>query len=460
MTANTFQPPPRLGYGIKLGWAFGQWAIASHMAIISIYLLFFLTEAHHVPAALAGFVLLVPRIWNVVTDPLMGAISDRTRSRWGRRRPYLLFGGLVWGIAFIGMFGMPQFAEPHTAALVFCIAFLLVNTGVSLYHVPYSAMAPEMTQNYQERLSLVGYKEVAARLAVLLAIAVSPVLIAAAPDPLTGYRYVGYAFGGLIIVSGVVAFLSTANAPVVDFKPQKMSFREQLRTLRQNRPLALLSGAYLLANIADAAFAGMLIYFITVVAKQSPAIMGVLYPLGAITSVLATPAWAWLAKRFGKREACLAAYAGLGLCWMTLIVLPAEHYWLLYPFMVVFGFFNAGEQLLPNAMVPDTVEYDELNSGLRREGTIYGAWVFVQQTGMALGSFAVGVMLSLIGFKGVELANAEVANGVRYSLALLPAVFVTIGFLLVRKYPLNATEFGRIQTVLATRRSESARTEG
>lgn len=448
----------RLTMTAQLGWAFGQFAIASHMAIISIYLLFYLTEAHHVPAALAGIVLLVPRIWNVITDPLMGAISDRTRSRWGRRRPYLLLGGLVWGLSFVAMFAMPEFAEPRTAAIVFCVLFLLVNTGVSLYHVPYSAMAPEMTGDYHQRLRLVGYKEMAARMAVLLAIAVSPVLISLGSTPLEGYRFVGMAFGGLILLSGLVAFFTTARAPAIAFQPQKMSFREQLATLRQNRPLAVLSGAYLFSNIASAAFSGMLIYYITVVSGQSPAIMGVLYPLNALTSVAMTPVWTRIASRIGKREACLAAYAGLVLCWLAVIVLPAGQVWMLYPLMVVFGAFNAGGELLPNAMVPDTVEYDEMISGSRREGTIYGAWVFIQQTGMALGSFVVSLVLAWIGYQSVEAANAEVASGIRYGLALVPAGFVLLSFLLVRGYALSAGEFSRIQSVLASRRQATATT--
>ncbi len=149
----------QLTWTAKLGWAFGQSAIASHMAIISVYLLYLPDRGSSCAGgASPGTVLLVPRIWNVITDPLVGAISDRTRSRWGRRRPYLLFGSLLWGAAFIAMFCMPQLDSPTAAALLFCVMFLFVNTGVSLYHVPYSAMAPEMVSDYRGRLSLVGYK--------------------------------------------------------------------------------------------------------------------------------------------------------------------------------------------------------------------------------------------------------------------------------------------------------------
>ena len=455
MGSVTSPQTPPLAASAKLGWAFGQFGIASHMAIVSIYLLYYLTEVHHVPAALAGVVVLIPRIWNIITDPLMGAVSDRTRSRWGRRRPYLFSGSLLWGISFAAMFALPAFADPTVAAAWFCVLYLLVNSGVSLYHVPYSAMAPEMAPDYQQRLSLVSYKEIASRMAVLLAISTAPLLIEQASSPLIGYRHLGFAFGGLILISGMVVFFSTAQVPAIAFQPQAARLRDQLRILKQNRPLATLGVAYLFGNVATAAFSGMLIYFITTVHGQPAALMGVLYPLSSLTSMAMTPVWARLAARTGKREACLVAYAGLGLCWIFPLLVGGEAVWPLYLLMVVYGVFNAGAELLPNAMVPDTIEYDELNTGWRREGTIYGAWVFIQQTGMALGGFMVSVVLALVGFGGMDAIADQVQYGIRYSIALLPLLFIIIAMLLVRRYPINAQVFEQIRTQLLQRQTSA-----
>lgn len=445
----------KLGAVPKFGWAFGQFAIASHMAIISVYLMYYLTEGHGISAGLAGLVLLLPRVWNVVTDPLMGAVSDRTRSRWGRRRPYLVAGALLWGAAFAAMFALPANEDPAVTAVWFVAIYLVVNTGVTLYHVPYSAMAPEMTRDYDERLSLVGYKEMAARIAVLLAIAGAPLLLEAADTPAQGYRWIGLTFGGLIVVSGLVAFATTARAPAVDFQPQKMSLREQWVTLKQNRPLGILSLAYLFGNMASVAFSALLIYFITVVHGQSPALMGILYPLGALTSVVLTPVWAKIGARIGKREACRIAYIGLIVCWLSPGLVPQGAIWALYLLMFVHGTFNAAAELLPNAMVPDTVEYDELNSGARREGTIYGAWIFVQQTGMALGGFVASLALVVLGYQsGVEQHPESVVTGLRWGFAAVPAVMLLVAWWLVGKYDLSAERFAIIQSRLAERQKE------
>jgi len=441
----------------RLGWSFGQFAIASHMAIVSVYLLYYLTEVHRVPVLLAGVITVLPRVWNILTDPLVGMLSDRTRSRWGRRRPWVLAGTLLWAPAFAAMFALPATLPVQTLALLFLLLYLLVNSGVSLYHVPYSAMAPEMAPDYRQRLSLIGYKEIASRLAVLLAISAMPWLVERADDPFTGYRQAGLAFGVLILVSGLVAFFSTASAPQAaqPARPPSGGFRGQWRTLRRNRPLAVLGGAYLVGNVASVAFSGALIYAITAVHGQPAALMGLLYPLGSLTSLAVTPLWARLAARIGKREACMAAYAGLALCWLLPLALPLGAVWPLVVLMLVFGLFNAGAELLPNAMVPDTVEYDELHAGWRREGTIYGAWVVIQQSGMVLGGLAVSLLLAVVGFDSVETAGAGVRAGIHHGIALLPAALVLLAWAIVRRYPIDAASFARIRHQLGERRAQA-----
>ena len=444
---------PPLSLGARLGWAFGQFAIASHMAIVSVYLLYYLTEVHRVPVLLAGVITVLPRVWNILTDPLVGMLSDRTRSRWGRRRPWVLAGTLLWAPAFAAMFALPATLPVHMLALAFLLLYLLVNSGVSLYHVPYSAMAPEMVPDYRQRLSLIGYKEVASRLAVLLAISAVPWIVERAADPFAGYRLAGLAFGALILVSGVATFLATAHAPQAPLpvRAPDGGLRGQWQALRRNRPLAVLGGAYLVANIASVAFSGALIYLVTAVHGQPAALMGLLYPLGSLVSLAVTPLWARLGARFGKREACVAAYLGLSGCWLLPLLLPLGAVWPLFVLMLVFGLFNAGAELLPNAMVPDTVEHDELHGGWRREGTIYGAWVVIQQSGMVLGGLVVSLLLAVVGYESVQAADAGVRAGIHLGVALVPAALVLLALVLVRRYPIDAAAFAEIRRRLDAR---------
>jgi sugar (glycoside-pentoside-hexuronide) transporter len=424
-----------------LGWAIGQAAIASHMAIISIYLLFYLNEVHHFSGSLAGALLLAPRVWNILSDPVVGGISDRWRSRLGRRRPFLLFGAVVWSLAFVAMFWMPADFSLSGKACWFLVCYLLANTGLSLYHVPYSAMAAEMTQDYDERLRLIGYKEVAARATVLTTVLVSPLILKLSADPLIGNRWLGVATGLLILVSGVVAFVMTRRAPAVAFQPQTASWSEQLRSFKANKPLFVLSGAFLLSSACDAFYSALLIYFILTLG-HSAGLMGVLYPMGSLAAMVATAVWAKMGSRWGKRQACQAAFAGAALCFLLSLCIPSGQASVLVVFMAVLGTFFGGVFMLPGAMVPDTVEYDEKISGTRREGTIFGAWIFTQQTGMALGGFLVGVYLDLIGHgtAAAGVANPQEALGLKLGFALVPAALFGVGLLILRHFSLERAD--------------------
>ncbi len=433
-------PAPRLSAVIRYGWAIGEFAIASHMTIISIYLLFYLTEVHHFPGTLAGTLILIPRLWNVVSDPLMGGVSDRIRSRWGRRRPFLLAGAVVWGVAYAAMFWIPEHFTLAQKSAWFLLTCLAVNTGLSLYHVPYSAMVPEMTRSAEERLSLLGYKEIAARLSVLVTVMASPLIVGLAPNALIGHRWVGIAAGTLIFASGLTAFLATAKAPAAVIQPTTMSWAEQLRTLRQNKGLLRLSGVYLFTSAADAFYSALLIYFITIALGQPGKLTGALYPVGSLTAIIMTTVWAYLGKRIGRKTACTIALSGAGGVFLLSLMVPADATWMMFPFMALLGGFFAGLFLLPGTMVPDTVDEDEQISGQRREGTIYGAWIFTQQSGMALGAFLVGVYLDMIGYKSgaAHAASAQEVWLVRLGFAFGPPMLICLGLLILRTVPLGA----------------------
>jgi len=420
----------------RLGWAVGEFAIASHMAILSIYLLYYLTDVQKVPSALAGTLILIPRLWNLVSDPLMGGVSDRFRSRWGRRRPFLLVGSLVWGLAYAAMFAIPTDWTLTAKAAWFLAACFAVNTGLSLYHVPYSAMLPEMTDDVSERLALTGYKEIAARFAVLLTVMASPLIVHAAPDPVAGHRWVGFVTGAFIILSGLTAFFATARAPSRNLQTSNATLAEQWRSFRTNRQLFRLSGAYLFSSACDAFYSAMMIYFVTITLRLDGGLMGALYPIGSITALVTTPLWAALGRRIGRRPACAIAYSGAAIIFCLALLVPVGVPLLMFPFMVLVGAFFGGVFVLPSSMTPDTVELDEKRSGQRREGAIYGTWIFTQQTGMSIGTFLVGIYLDLVGYHSGTVAAAaaspSVPTAIRYGFALAPAGLLIVAAGLVR----------------------------
>lgn len=422
---------PRL---VIVGWALGQLPIAAHIGIVSFYLLYFLTDVHHIPPAWAGIALLVPRLFNIIFDPVMGAVSDRTRSRFGRRRPYLLGGAILWGAAIIVLFGLPVSATPARGVIALLAAFMVVSMGQTLYHVPYSAMMPEMTGISAERISLASWKETVSRLGVLIAASTTPVLVALFPTEVAGYRAAGIVFGLVIAVGGLVAFITTARAPCLPTDNVRIGLRSQLAALIANRPFRLLVGAWICIMIADEVFSSCLIYYAVNVLGQTASFVGKAYPISSIAAILVIPAWNALAKRSGKTPALIVATIGMAFAWASVLFIPADHGWLMLPLMAVIGAFNAGLLMIPCAMVPDTVEHDTARTGQRREGAIYGAWIFCQQSAMAAGGFILSMALTVMGYQPGATVQHDVAAGLKLTIAALPAGILMIALLLVLQY--------------------------
>jgi Na+/melibiose symporter-like transporter len=384
----------RRPYWSGFGWASGEIGLACYAAISTIYLLFFAINVLRFPPVWAGLALLVPRIWNVVADPIAGIVSDRTRTRFGRRRPYLLGGALFWGVCFAVLFNLPPGQASVLDILWFGAVFLLNNTGLSLYQVPYSTMLTEISRDQAVRTRLAGYREIVARAAVLLTLSIGPWLLGRFPGA-KGYGVLGAVFGAAIIVSGVAAFFATAGAPEPEPEGRaEHGLGAQLATLAANRPLAWLAASFLFVNLGDTVFSGALTFYLTRILGDSPSAVMKFYPWGSITGILVAPLWWRAANRLGKIPLCRAAFALNALCCVLPLWITREHAILMYPFMVLYGLSNTGARLLPNAMAPDTADFDQARTGERREGAIFGIFVFVQQTGFALGGFLLGLLLA------------------------------------------------------------------
>ena len=389
------------------GWAMGEVGLACYAAISTIYLLFYATEVLRIPAVWAGLALLVPRIWNVVADPIVGVLSDRTRTSFGRRRPYLLGGALVWGVCFAVLFNLPQGHGSVLTTCVFGVFFLLNNTGLSLYQVPYSTMLAELSPDQRVRTRLAGYREIVARAAVLLTLGGAPWLLGRASTEARGFGIIGLVFGAAIVVGGLAAFFATANIPQDIASHHSHGLRAQFATLAANRPLAWLTSSFHLVNVGDAVFSGTLVYYLTRILGHSPAAIGALYPVSSITGILVAPLWWRAANRLGKTPVCRVALAMNALCCLLPLAITPGRFWLMYPFMVLYGLFNTGARLLPNAMAPDAADLDQARTGERREGTIFGIFVFVQQTGFAVGGFLLSLCLATGTHGSVTAAQSE-----------------------------------------------------
>jgi len=442
------QQENKLSIGIKLAWAIGELPVACYVGLTIAFLLFYATQVLGISPWLAGLVLLIPRLWDAFTDPIMGAISDRTKSKMGRRRPYLLLGSILLGLSIAGLFNAPIDASEMHKAIYLLVFYLLASTAITIFDVPYSSMAAEMTNVYEERTSLIGYKSVAARLGILTVLFAVPVVFGKGENLASGFRMVGIGFGLFIVATGLASFFLTKNAPRLENPVSEFSIRDEIKAVRENKPFRALWLVFLFQNLAIGASATTLLYMLTLVIKVDGASIGTFMAIGAIVATIFTPIWVIIGRKMEKRK---GYYLALTLSIITplpfLFIQPGATT-ALYVILFCVGIAEAANQLFPNAMVPDTVEVDELRTGERREGAFFGAWAFCRKLGMTAGAFLVSLMLSVFGLvKGgsYDVQPDSALLGVRLSYTILPIVLWIIAFLLLHRYKLSESSFNSIK---------------
>ncbi len=452
-----------------LGWSSGGLATAVYLGITMNYFLYFLTEGADISLAMASWVLLVPRLWDVITDPIMGAISDRTSSRMGRRRPWILFGGLLFAFSFYMMFAIPEFDTEFARGLWVMFFYLLVGTAYTMYEVPLNAMLPELTQNFRQRGRLASYMMFVIRAGLMCTMLIVPFIFAATEDLATGFRRVGLFAATAITISSLVVFFTTHDAPRTELRPTKLNVLSELKALWGNKPFVILITVHLVKMIGIGAAATTVIYHLVFVLRAPEQAAGVILSVTAATATLFIPFWMFMMSRVGKKKAYSYGLSFLTLSMLSLLFIGPNTIDGTYsiPFveemisggvvavavaLIVVSFGDSGAILIPNGMIPDTVESDELLTGVRREGTILGAWAFARKLGMALGAYAITLFLSKTGFvPGAEEQTKEAVDGIRYAYVLFPCACYLLSLVILQRYDLTEERFKSIVSDLEDR---------
>jgi GPH family glycoside/pentoside/hexuronide:cation symporter len=425
-------PHADLGWRLRIGWGIGSLGASTLLNGVTFLVLFYLTRVLGLPPALAGTLLFAAKLYDIVTDPLMGVLSDRTRSRYGRRRPWLLAGAVLSALSFASLFNAPDLSP---AALVAWAAgaLLLYATGYTLFIVPYLAMPAEMTGDYHERSRLMSARVVFAALGILASGAIAPALVTAFGGGREAYRAMSLILAGLIGITMFACFLATATTRSSTAPATVLSTREQWSLALGNRPFLFLIGSKLLHLFGVAVSNSSLLFVITVVLGRSEAAAGV-FGLAAVAGTLASmPAWLWASRRLGKRNTYLVAvaiYLPLLLTW--LIASPQEPPWALIVRGVAIGVVTGGLTLTAQAMLPDAIDHDAERTGLRREATFAAVYSAVEKIASALGPLAFGLVLEAAGSAG-----AEPGSVIRTAVAWMPALASLLSAVALLGYQLD-----------------------
>ncbi|MDG4828373.1 MFS transporter [Solwaraspora sp. WMMD1047] len=427
---------------VHVGYALGSLATGAFGTVPGLLLLPYLTDSLGVAAGVAALLVLLPKAWDVLLNPVAGRISDRTRSRWGARRPYLLAGGLAMAVLFAAIFAAPFGTGPGAAAYV-AVAFLATASAFAFFQVPYVAMPAELTADYQERTRLMTWRIAVLALAILVSGALAPLVVTVGGDGIAGHRWMGLFVAALIVVGAVGAFVGTRDAPTGTVGESEPTLRAQLAVAARNRPFRVLLICFVIQSAGVATVLAGVQYFAEQILASPDAGPTLLFACFVGPALLVMPLWSRVGARLGKLRAFVAASLLFAAGALALVVAPAVPAVVVYLVVAVIGCGYAGQQVFALAMLPDCIAYDTARTGRRQAGVFTGVWTAGETLGLALGPGLYGLVLQVSGYVSSSTGSAadqpaSARLGVLLGFTVLPAALVGLAVLLLRGYDLTA----------------------
>jgi len=442
----------------------GNLGTALFFHTIGAYIIFFYTDVVRLDPKLVSLAFAISYgVWNAINDPLIGYISDRTRTRWGRRIPYILFGAPLLFIAFALVWSPPLGGRPLTTPshlgifLYFAILIALFDLLYTAVSVPYISLFPEMYEDIRDRTEVSIYRQVAAMVGSVLAMAAAPVIA----DALSGRfgRLGGWTGAGVILgLVGSGAFLVSllGSREREEFRAEEaMPLAEAFRATFTNPTFLAFVGANLMICYIWSWLSAMVPFFTKYIIGAEEREAGLLFLAMFITSMLLYPLWRRVALRRGSKDT-LAVAVPLFVVFL-LLVLVVRNLPQALVMMLLLGAANSGITLVREVVLSDVIDEDELRTGRRREGSYFGVNAFIERFAMVLVGGSTALVLSMSGYvPEVAPQPPSTVMGLRLGMVGLPFVALGIFLVALRFYPLGREEVVALKGKLETLRGQKA----
>ena len=466
----------RLSLLTKVVYGSGDWGMASFGTLRQIFYAIFLTDVVGLDARLASVAALLGIIWDAINDPIVGMISDRVHTRWGRRRPFLLFFSIPFGLGFLLLWWAPPWQSQVAVMITVTLAFMISDSLQTLITVPFFALTPEITPDYDERTTLTGFRMFFNLLASLSTAVAAPIIVdsvvRAGATQQQGYMTVAALFGGLAAVPFLLIFLVVREQYDKDeaSKPTP-PLKETVRTAWGNIPFRFATGLYMLNWITFDLVALMLPYFLVYwvaqgnllasveVFGQKIALESVVLGVLLITAVVALPFWMWLAHRLSKRSAYIIGMSFWAFVQTLIFLVQPQQINLILILAVLAGLSVSTAHVLPEAIFPDVIEWDELRTRRRQEGVYYGAKNFVRKLTGAVAIFSALQVLGWFGYQSppkdaIQFSQQPLTlDAIRWLTGPTGAVLLISAIVIAYFYPLTREKHARIRKLLAQRKA-------
>ena len=422
------------------GYAVGDFGINLYFISVMTYLLYFYTDVMGLSAVAAGGVFAVARFIDAVTDPLMGAIAERTRSRWGRMRPYLLFGAIPLGLISVLTFTVPDLGEGGKLAWAYTtyILFGLIYTVVT---IPYATLTASLTADYQARTALSTYRIGCAFAGGFLVSVGTMPFVSLFSDKALGFQVLMVLFAVVATLLLWVSFGATAE--VVQPKREKIALKDSLRAITFNRPLLVVIGIFSCGMLSFTVRQTTTAYFF-IYNVGEPGLIAWFF--GITLGCMLVGIWLvpGLARRFGKAGATrLGAYLTIVAC-LGFYFTPYDAVVALFVWGCLIALGGTPVAVLGWAMIPDTVEYAEWKHGVRADGAIYATASFFQKLAKTIGGAGVAFVLGLAGYAANQAQSPQALEAIHAVLTLVPVGIMVLLIALTKIYSLDEQRHAEI----------------
>lgn len=464
-----------LPFWLKFLYGTGDWGLSSIGMLRSIFYAIYLTDVVGIEPRLASFGALAGIVWDAINDPIIGVLSDRMKSRLGRRRPFLLWFAIPFGLSFVILWTAPNWDSQLALLIYITLSFMISDTLITLVGVPYLSLTPELTQDYDERTSLSSFRSVFQLLAAMAVVIAAPMIvdkvIEGGGSQQQGFMLAGAVFGAL----GSLPFLLIGwlvKERYASEQQEPMPFRESFRVAWENIPFRYAAGIYMFnwsaVDMIAITFPFFLLYWVAqgdLLAKIN--ILGVdlalesaFFGIMLLVCILFVPFWLWLAKKRNKIQAYIIGM----IIWVIIEFLiftiqPGEINYLLM-IAALAGIGVSAAYILPDSILPDVIEWDELRTGRRQEGVYYGIRTLIRKI---TGALIIFITLQVLGWSGYQAPPDDALQFtqpdsalfmIRMMVSFLGAGILLGTILLAWSYPLSREKYERIQKLLAIKRNK------
>jgi len=446
--------PPRphdiLSWNQRIGYASGDFALNLFWQGTSFFLLFYYTNIIGLPSKIAGLIIMIGGIWDAISDPLMGYLAERTQSRWGAYRPYLLLGAVPLALSFVLLFWVPNGLEGNALIAFVLVTLLFFRSCYTLVSIPYSTLGARVTDDSKERTKLMGARMMAGFLGGLVVTGLAAYFRGPTTDR-TAFFLLGTACALISVGALLYCFKTTEKAHRrPPGAPRAKNARQAVTTLLHNRAFILIFLAIIFVSVGNVFInSTVLYYFEDALGDKSAADFALI--MMTATPLVTIPIWSFIALKIDKKNSWILGSFAIILGSIILYFDTSGSIPFAYGTYVVLNFGLSSFAVLFWSMLPDTIEYGEWQTGVRNESTIIGVVSSGQKISLALSAFILGHLLDVIGYQAHAAQSPETIEGLRTLIAGVSGGALAVSAILIAFYPINAQRHGEILAELEKR---------